>query len=327
MADSSWEKQEKQRASRAPWVITVLVLLLAGGATAFGLGAYREVKDRASTAEAEALKAHERAKAVEQERKALEEKLAAIDSEKSQLSNQLSQISTERDQLSTERDQLSTERDQLSQAVQEKDAELARLKATYQDLEEKMKAEIADGEIRLSQAEGRIQVDLVDKILFDSGEANITEHGAGVLARLGAVLVGVEGRTIQVSGHTDDSPPSQRLATTFPTNWELSVARAVTVVRFLQEKANVPARRLVAAGYGETHPVASNATPKGRARNRRIEILLIPDLPAAKPAELTDSASKAAPTASPEVKKAVASAPQSKKDVQPVKGTVKPAPH
>ncbi|HLL05839.1 MAG TPA: OmpA family protein, partial [Myxococcaceae bacterium] len=88
---------------------------------------------------------------------------------------------------------------------------------------------------------------------------------------------------------TDDSPPSQRLAATFPTNWELSVARAVNVVRFLQEKAKVPAKRLVAAGYGDTHPVAGNSTPKGRARNRRIEILLIPDLPAAKPAELTNA--------------------------------------
>jgi chemotaxis protein MotB len=67
------------------------------------------------------------------------------------------------------------------------------------------------------------------------------------------------------------------------------------VVRFLQEKAKVPAKRLVAAGYGDTHPVASNASPKGRARNRRIEILLIPDLPAAKPAELTN--------ANPETKK------------------------
>jgi chemotaxis protein MotB len=238
-----------------------------------GQGAYREAQARATASDAEALKAHERAKAAEQAQKELEEKLAALDSEKSQLSTQLGQ--------------LSTERDQLTQVVQEKDAELARLKATYQDLEEKMKAEIAGGEIRLSQAEGRIQVDLVDKILFDSGEASLTERGAGVLTRLGAVLVGVEGRTIQVSGHTDDSPPSQRLAATFPTNWELSVARAVNVVRFLQEKASVPARRLVAAGYGETHPVASNATPKGRARNRRIEILLIPELPSAKAAVLT----------------------------------------
>jgi chemotaxis protein MotB len=279
MADSYWEQQQQQqgqqpkRPSLVPWLITVLVVLLAGVLVWVGQGAYREAQARATASDAEALKAHERAKAAEQAQKELEEKLAALDSEKSQLSTQLGQ--------------LSTERDQLTQVVQEKDAELARLKATYQDLEEKMKAEIAGGEIRLSQAEGRIQVDLVDKILFDSGEASLTERGAGVLTRLGAVLVGVEGRTIQVSGHTDDSPPSQRLAATFPTNWELSVARAVNVVRFLQEKASVPARRLVAAGYGETHPVASNATPKGRARNRRIEILLIPELPSAKAAVLT----------------------------------------
>ncbi|WP_224362712.1 OmpA/MotB family protein [Hyalangium versicolor] len=310
MADSFWEKQEKRR-SRLPWLITVLVVLLAAVALWFGQKAFREVQARAETAEAEALKAHERAKAAEQSQKAVEDKLAALDSEKAQLSTQLTQ--------------LSSERDQLTQAVQEKDAELARLKATYQDLEEKMKAEIADGEIRLTQAEGRIQVDLVDKILFDSGEASLTERGAGVLTRLGAVLVGVEGRTIQVSGHTDDSPPSQRLAATFPTNWELSVARAVNVVRFLQEKANVPAPRLVAAGYGDTHPVASNATPKGRARNRRIEILLIPELPAARPAELTDATPKPAPTA--ELKKAVADAPLAPQDAHPAKATAKPAAH
>lgn len=281
MTDSYWEKQQPpppKRSSRLPWLMTVLVVLLAGVLTWFGQGAYRALQARLEAANAEALKAHERAKAAEQAQQELAARLSAVDSEKSQLSTQLNQ--------------LSTERDQLTQVVQQKEAELARLKATYSDLEEKMKAEIAEGEIRLSQAEGRIQVDLVDKILFDSGEANITERGAGVLARLGAVLVGVEGRTIQVSGHTDDSPPSQRLAATFPTNWELSVARAVNVVRFLQEKANVPARRLVAAGYGDTHPVASNATPKGRARNRRIEILLIPELPKARPAELTGASTK-----------------------------------
>jgi chemotaxis protein MotB len=295
MTDSYWEKEKQQKPpSRTPWMVAVLVLVLAGVAGFFGLTFYGEMQARAATAEAEALKAHERAKAAELAQKALEDKLAAIDAERARLSSELDKLSTEKEQLSTEKqllstekEQLSTERDLLSQAVQAKEAELARLKATYTDLEEKMKAEIAEGEIRLSQAEGRIQVDLVDKILFDSGEAKLSERGAEVLTRLGGVLVGVEGRSIQVSGHTDDSPPSQRLAATFPTNWELSVARAVNVVRFLQEKAKVPERRLVAAGYGDTHPVASNASPKGRARNRRIEILLIPELPAAKPAELT----------------------------------------
>jgi len=66
-------------------------------------------------------------------------------------------------------------------------------------------------------------------------------------------------------------------------------------VRFLAEKASVPQGRLVAAGHGDTKPIASNATPKGRARNRRIEILLIPDLPAARPAELTDATAQPAP--------------------------------
>ncbi|MBN1208905.1 MAG: flagellar motor protein MotB [Myxococcaceae bacterium] len=261
MSDTFVVEQQPKRSAWVPWLITVLVVLLAGVVAWFGQGAYSALQARMETAEAEALKAHERTKTAEQAHKELEAKLAALDGEKAQLSTQLTQ---------------------LSQVVQEKDAELARLKATYQDLEEKMKAEISQGEILLTQAEGRIQVDLVDKILFDSGEASITERGAEVLTRLGAVLVGVEGRSIQVSGHTDDSPPSQKLAATFPTNWELSVARAVNVVRFLQEKAKVPARRLVAAGYGEAHPVASNATPKGRARNRRIEILLIPELPTAK---------------------------------------------
>jgi chemotaxis protein MotB len=325
MSDSFYQQRPQEPAKRSwmPWLITVLVALLSLGALGYIYGLYHTAQVRAEAAEAEGLKAHERAKAAEQRQRELEAKLAAIDSEKSQLSTKVSQLSTERDQLSTERDQLSTERDQLSQAVQEKDAELARLKATYQDLEEKMKAEIADGEIRLSQAEGRIQVDLVDKILFDSGEATLTERGASVLTRLGAVLSGMEGRNIQVSGHTDDSPPSQRLAATFPTNWELSVARAVNVVRFLQEKANVPSKRLVASGYGDTHPVASNATPKGRARNRRIEILLIPELAAAK-TELTEAAKPAA-GATGEVKKAVADAPQGNADVQPAKGTAKPS--
>ncbi len=289
MTDSYWEKEKQPKPpSRIPWVVVAAVLLVAGGAGYLGISTYRSIQERAATAEAEALKAHERAKASELAQRALEDKLAAIEAERTRLAS-------ERERLSTERDQLSTERDVLSKAVQEKEAELARLKATYTDLEEKMKAEIAEGEILLSQAEGRIQVDLVDKILFDSGEAKLSERGAEVLTRLGAVLVGVEGRSIQVSGHTDDSPPSQRLAATFPTNWELSVARAVNVVRFLQEKAKVPAKRLVAAGYGDTHPVAGNSTPKGRARNRRIEILLIPELPAAKPAELTH--------ANPEAKK------------------------
>jgi chemotaxis protein MotB len=99
-----------------------------------------------------------------------------------------------------------------------------------------------------------------------------------VLARVGGVLATMDDKQIQVSGHTDSHPISEKLAPQFPTNWELSTARAVNVVRFLQEKANVPAKNLVATGYGEYHPIASNKSSTGRARNRRIEILLTPSL-------------------------------------------------
>jgi chemotaxis protein MotB len=263
-----------------PWLVTATVVLLAGVAGYFGFGAYSMQKERAEAAEKAAADARALTVSTEQARKALEE----------QLSQQLVAKDQKLTALEDERTRLSTEREQLQQAVQEKDAELARLKATYEDIEQKLKAEITDGEIRLSQAEGRIQVDLVDKILFDSGEASLSPRGSEVLARLGAVLSKVENRSILVSGHTDDAPPSQRLAATFPTNWELSVARAVNVVRFLGEKASVPPGKLVAAGHSDTKPVASNATPKGRARNRRIEILLIPDLPAGKQGEAKTAA-------------------------------------
>src|SRR6185436_2611909 len=125
---------------------------------------------------------------------------------------------------------------------------------------------------------GKLRVDMVDKILFDSGEAVISKRGEGVLARVGAVLATMDDKQIQVSGHTDSNPISDKLATQFPTNWELSVTRAVNVVRFLEEKASVPPKNLTATGYGQYHPIASNKTAAGRARNRRIEILLTPSL-------------------------------------------------
>ncbi len=181
------------------------------------------------------------------------------------------------EKLSAENEELVRERDNLTAEVAAKDGELSKLRATFDDLEDKMKEEIAKGEIHVSQAGGRVEVDLVDKILFPSGEAALSERGQEVLSRIGKALGSVEDKQIQVSGHTDDSPPSERLEKTFPTNWELSAARAVNVVRFLAEKG-VPSKRMVAAGHGEFQPIASNATEKGRARNRRIEILLTPAL-------------------------------------------------
>lgn len=202
-----------------------------------------------------------------------------------------------RDQELSDRVQkMEADRNELSLQVQAKDEEIQKLQGTYNELEAKMKEEIAKGDVFLSQAGGRIKVDLVDKILFGEGDASITPKGESVLARVGAVLAAVqEEKKIQVSGHTDDLNISERLVATYPTNWELSAARATNVVRFLEEKANVPGRRLVAAAYGPWEPISPNKTAKGRARNRRIEIVLTPQLA---PAAIdSDAVAKAAPAA------------------------------
>ena len=287
MADTEYGMSERrERGSWTPWVLLVLVVGLAGTLGYFGFEAYSAQRA-----------AHDAAKKLSEE---LEVKVAELDATRAGQAERLRQLAEQGHSLASERAALAAQ-------VQEKDAQLAALQATYTNLEEKMKAEIKDGEIRLTQANGRLQVDLVDKVLFASGEAALSARGEEVLARLGAVLESVKDRNIQVSGHTDDSPPSDKLKAIYPTNWELSVARAVNVVRFLGERAKVPQRRLVATGHGEFQPVSSNATPQGRARNRRIEVLLMPDLP-----KQRNSAA---------VKRALADSTTPKSAVKPAKGT------
>ncbi|MBN2573291.1 MAG: flagellar motor protein MotB [Deltaproteobacteria bacterium] len=181
-------------------------------------------------------------------------------------------------QLEADKEALETAKAELSKSVEAKEGELHQLKGTYDSFRQKMKAEIARGDINLEQTGGRLRVGMVDKILFDPGEAQISKRGEAVLARVAEALSSIPDKQIQVSGHTDTMPINSPLAEKYPTNWELSTARATQVVRFLAEKAGVPPQRLVASGYGEFHPIAGNKTPAGRARNRRIEILLTPML-------------------------------------------------
>jgi len=236
--------------SNGPWIVAFLALAGAGA------GGYMLYQGRQHARE-DATAATQRAQAAEAEKTELAQKVEKLESEKTELA---------------------TAKEELSKDVQAKTGELEQLKGTYDKLEDKMKDEIAKGDIRLSQSGGKLRVDLVDKILFDSGEAVISKRGEGVLSRVGAVLAAMDDKQIQVSGHTDSNPISEKLAPQFPTNWELSVSRAVNVVRFLEEKASVPAKNLTATGYGQHHPIASNKSAAGRARNRRIEILLTPSL-------------------------------------------------
>lgn len=166
---------------------------------------------------------------------------------------------------------------QLTAASRAKEEEINRLKQTYDDLVKDMEAEIQQGEIQITRLADRLSVSLVDRILFPSGEADITPAGLKVLERVGKVLKATEGKTIRVEGHTDNVAISDRLQQKFPTNWELSTARASNVVRFLQEQVGIEPQRLHAIGLSEYHPIASNTTAKGRSQNRRIEIGLLPE--------------------------------------------------
>lgn len=180
--------------------------------------------------------------------------------------------------MESEKAEVLAARDTLAKSVEEKATELAQLRGTFDKLQEQMKEEIAHGDIQLTESGGKLRVGLVDKILFNSGEARISKRGESVLQRVGGVLASIDDRQIQVSGHTDTTPISDGLKDQFPTNWELSTARATNVVRFLAEKAKVNPTHLVASGYGEFQPIASNKSGGGRARNRRIEILLTPSI-------------------------------------------------
>lgn len=276
-----------ERGSATPWLLLGLVGLGAGYAAYWGVGERQRLEAELA-----------RAGAAAAGRAELEARVAALDEEKAAL-------------LSA--------RANLEKSVEAKDGELSQLKETHDRIKEKMKDEIAKGEIELSQAGGRLRVDLVDKILFDSGDAQISKRGEGVLARVGAILGKVADRQIQVLGHTDNQPINGKLKEQFASNWELSATRALNVVRFLEERAEVPGERLVASGHGQHAPIASNKTPAGRARNRRIEILLTPAFDARRVARgKLETAARAGETA-----KAEEGAPKRGETVKPGEGARK----
>lgn len=157
---------------------------------------------------------------------------------------------------------------------EEKNTEVLEMSTTYQDLLGKMKSEIDNGQITISELKGKLTVNMVDAILFDSGKAEVKPDGLLVLQRVIDILKGVSGKTIRIEGHTDNIQIIGVLAQKYPTNWELSAARAVNVARFLQERGIDPLN-MNAVAYGEYKPVADNTSETGRARNRRIEIILV----------------------------------------------------
>lgn len=145
---------------------------------------------------------------------------------------------------------------------------------TYQALVKQLQSEIQSDQVQIRQLQDRLTLSLVDEILFEPGSAEMHAKGRATLDRIVGTLQSATGKRIIAEGFTDNMPIGPGLRARYPTNWELSTARASDVVRHLQAKGIDP-RRLEAAGFGEYQPVASNDTPAGRKQNRRIDLVLI----------------------------------------------------
>jgi chemotaxis protein MotB len=174
-------------------------------------------------------------------------------------------------QLGEVKNLLGDSQQRINQLQQEKDAALQ----AHRSLEDEMRSALESKDVTISKLQGKLTVNILDRILFDSGEADLKPDGAAVLRKVADILTQHPTLKIHVIGHTDDVPIRAGARNRYQSNWELSTARATAAVRFLCEKAGVDPRRLGAVGYGEFRPVADNSTPEGRARNRRIAITIL----------------------------------------------------
>ena len=158
--------------------------------------------------------------------------------------------------------------------IQEKVIQL--LDDTKKTIETSLKDQIAAQQVEVIEAENKLKVIFVDKILFDSGSAEINPKGRELLLAMAKSLKENKNQNIIIEGHTDNVALTAYLMKRFPSNWELSTARASAVARFFDKEGGISPQRLTACGYSFYRPVAPNDTPEGRSQNRRIEIILEP---------------------------------------------------
>lgn len=178
-------------------------------------------------------------------------------------------------------DQLNMSKEQIA-AQQRRLMQLQELIGQQQKNTEALRQKIADAlvnfntnELSVSIKNGRVYVSMQESLLFPSGSAVVNQKGKDALAKLAGVLNTTADINVDIEGHTDTVPISNKL---YPDNWALSVARATSIARILINDYTVNPMRITASGRSEYDPVASNSTPEGRAQNRRTEIILEPKL-------------------------------------------------
>lgn len=189
------------------------------------------------------------------------------------LEDTIDEVQTRATNLNEAKAKAEAEATKLLEEKQRRQEELKRKEEEFRDLRAELQKEIDAKEITITTLKGQLTVNLMDKILFASGKAEIKTDGKRVLDKIAKTFLNrFPDREIRVEGHTDNVPFRGSVLN----NWDLSTQRAISAVRYLQTRAGVDPARLAAVGYAYYRPIDTNKTREGRARNRRIEIIVMP---------------------------------------------------
>jgi chemotaxis protein MotB len=241
-------------------------------------------KKRYEAALAETYQLQDRQSELEAEKERLQERLdvaSGVNIDQKRLLDEayrkLAQSSAEAGALKSDVVRMQGDVERMEQAIEEmgKREERAReALESFQDLVRRFKSLIDAGTLRVKVVDGLMIVELATDILFSPGKAALSKEGQQAIGDVAAVLQDIEGRQVQVAGHTDNVPIKN---SRFPTNWHLGASRAIAVTEVLV-RSGLDAERVSASSYADTRPADTNRTKEGRARNRRIEMILVPDL-------------------------------------------------
>jgi chemotaxis protein MotB len=201
---------------------------------------------------------------------ALKDQIALLESQKDSLVGERGRLNDELAALAQEKGVLSKDLTDAMARVEKLRQQAEQRKARLMELRSKLQSMVAAGQLTVRTDGGRMIVEMAEKVLFDTGKYRLKEEGLAALGELTGILRTLEGRQFQVAGHTDSAGADEM-------NWKLSLDRAREVVLYMVQMG-MPPDRVSAAGYGKFAPVASNDTPEGMAQNRRIEIVLVPDI-------------------------------------------------
>jgi len=235
-----------------------------------------QTKNRLEYLESELARTERRLQLMTAERKDLQEERNKYAQDKKDLQAQYTYLKNINLQLSENIKILRLELSKKKSVIELQEQVIQLLDDTKKTIETSLKDQIAAQEVEVIEAGNQLKVIFVDKILFDSGSAEINSKGKELLRVLAKSLKDNQNQDIVIDGHTDNIALTAYLMKRFPSNWELSTARASAVAHFFQEEGGIEPQRLSARGYSFYRPVAPNDSEEGRRQNRRIEIVLGP---------------------------------------------------